>query len=279
MSAAKTKRAGFAGDHPLIGVIVASFLLLGVASSFGLSALGLWHLAGTMGVEGGWRLLLVFVIDGIIIGATGSILLLRGRGESKAMWFLWGVVFLFTGISAWANYTSHRMQGQDVSSSAMGAFMPLALLVATEVVLIALVRGSGEAPERKPRRMQRAAPTIPTIATAEAPVTPATARPARPTAPRAPRSSAGSIPNSYPFEEVNGMSEDALLAEFDNLAAHPETGVRGSAESPRFSAVAWRLVEAHGHRLSDLARRAGHADAAKLKDRVRKVREKAPLTV
>ena len=132
-----------------------------------------------------------------------------------------------------------------------------------------------EPPAPKPKRAPSAA-----VATAETPATPVapTVRP-RPTAPRAPRASTGSIPNSYPFDEVMGMSEDVLLAEFDALAIHPDTGVRGSAESPRFSAVAWRLVEAHGHRLSDLARRAGHADPGKLKDRVKNVRAKAPVAV
>lgn len=276
MSAAKTKRAGFSGDHPLIGVIVAIFLLLGVGGSFGLSAFGLWYLAGTMGVDGIWRLLLLFVIDGLIIGATGSILLLRGRGESTV--FLWFVVVLFTGISAWANFTSHQMQGQDVASAAMGAFMPLALLIATEVALIALVRRTGEAPERKPRRTaKRTAPAAVAPVEVTAPATPA--RAPRPSAPRAPRASnAGAVrATDYPFDEIMSLSEEELFSEFDALASNPATSQKGSAESPRFSAVAWHLVEAHGHRMSDLARRAGHADAARIKDRVRRVREHAPV--
>lgn len=252
MSAAKTKRAGFAGDHPLIGVVVASFLLLGVGSSFGLSAIGLWHLAGTMGVEGFWRLLLVFVIDGIIIGATGAILLLRGRGQ--ATWFLWGVVFLFTGISAWANFTSHQMQGQDVASSAMGAFMPLALLVATEVAIIALVRGEGEAPERKQRK-SKVAPAIPAapweVAPAPKPVT--KPRPAVRTAPRV------AIEDASPEASL-------LLAEFSTLMDDPSSKEQRTPAAIRLNAVTLELVDDHGITPADLA---AHAPEGTTPDSIR----------
>lgn len=271
MSAAK-KRAGFSGDHPLLGVVVVVFLLCAVGASFALSAFGLWEQAGAMGVEGGSRILLVLTIDALIVGSTAAILIRRGRKEGT--WFLWIVVIVFTAISMWANFTAHWEQGQGLTPSLIGALMPLTLLAATEVTLLTLVRSEGEAPAPKPKRT--AAPVA--VTPADAPVAAAPARTSIAATPRASRSTVGTVrATDYPFDDVLAMGEHELLAEFDRLAAHPDTNQKGSAESPRFSAVAWNLVEAHGHRLSDLARRAGHADAARIKDRVRRVREHAPV--
>lgn len=269
MSAVK-KRAGFSGDHPLLGVVVVVFLLCAVGASFALSAFGLWEQAGAMGVDGGSRILLVLTIDALIVGSTAAILIRRGRKERT--WFLWIVVIVFTAISMWANFTAHWNQGQGLTPSLIGALMPLTLLAATEVTLLTLVRSEGEAPAPKAKRAPATVAAVP----ADAPVT---ATPARAPKSRAPRASGTAVPaTDYPFDDVIPLGEDELVAEFDRLVAHPDTNLRGAPESPRFSAVAWRLVDEHNYRMSDLARRAGHTDGgARIKDRVRRVREHAPV--
>lgn len=270
MSAAR--RAGFLGDSRGLSVTAIVLAVVVAAALFVVSYQGLAHAAEAIGLhDAPW--VVPLAIDGGILVAGLLAAVKRGqrRKATLELSILWAATFASSG----ANLLAHAERGDGTLAIVVATAAPVFFLAITESIIRTIIQD--EVAERKPRRAKRAAPAA---ATAETPVTPtAPARPARPTAPRTPRTGTHALANTYPFDEVMGMSEDVLLAEFDALAIHPDTGVRGSAESPRFSAVAWRLVEAHGHRLSDLARRAGHADAAKLKDRVRKVREKAPVAV
>lgn len=281
MSAAR--RAGFNADRRVVSVPVA-IVAAGIALAlFLVSFEGLSYVGHLMGLDdmsvGGIRLgdaswLVPVALDALIVVAT--LLAIIRRAQRRKAELEWAIVYVATAASSAANFASHMQRDQGWLAALVAASMPIFLLFLSHAIIRTLIESESPAP--KPKRV---APSVASVEASAAPVN-APARPARPSAPRASRASrasAGSIPNSYPFDEVMGMSEDVLLAEFDALAVHPETGVRGSAESPRFSAVAWRLVEAHGHSLAELARRAGHADSAKLKDRVRKVREKAPATV
>lgn len=276
MSAAR--RAGFNADRRVVSVPVA-IVAAGIALAlFLVSFEGLSYVGHLMGLDdmnvGGIRLgdaswLVPVALDALIVVAT--LLAIIRRAQRRKAELEWAIVYVATAASSAANFASHMQRDQGWLAALVAASMPVFLLFLSHAIIRTLIESESPAP--KPKRVASAG----AVAEAVAPTAPA--RPARSTAPRIPRASAGSIPNSYPFDEVMGMSEDVLLTEFDALAIHPGTGVRGSAESPRFSAVAWRLVEAHGHRLSDLARRAGHADSSKLKDRVKNVRAKVPATV
>lgn len=272
------RRAGFNADRRVVSVPVA-IVAAGIALAlFLVSFEGLSYVGHLMGLDdmrvGGIRLgdaswLVPVALDALIVVAT--LLAIIRRAQRRKAELEWAIVYVATAASSAANFASHMQRDQGWLAALVAASMPVFLLFLSHAIIRTLIESESPAP--KPKRAASAG------SAAEVMAQPAPALPARPTAPRASRASTGSIANTYPFDEVMGMSEDVLLTEFDALAIHPGTGVRGSAESPRFSAVAWRLVEAHGHRLSDLARRAGHADSSKLKDRVKNVRAKVPATV
>lgn len=272
------RRAGFLGDSRGLSVTAILLAIVVAGALFIVSYQGLAYAAEAIGLhDAPW--VVPLAIDGGILVA--GLLAAVKRGQKSRATLELTILWAATLASSGANLFAHAERGDGTLAIVVATAAPVFFLAITESIIRTIIQD--EVAEKKPRRAAKRAAGA-AVATAPAEVVAATAptapaRTPRPAAPRAPRPSAGSIPNSYPFDEVMGMSEDVLLMEFDALAADPNSSVRGSAESPRFSAVAWRLVEAHGHRLSDLARRAGHADSAKIKDRVRNVRAKAPATV
>lgn len=264
-----TRKAGFHGDKRGLAVFSTILASLVAFALFFVSFEGLSYVGHLIGLGGGSWLVPV-ALDAAIIVAT--LLAIIRRAQKRRSTLEWAIVYASTAASAAANYASHAQRDQGLLPALVAASAPILLLLLSHAIIRTLIESEQPAPKPK-----RTAPAAVAVAPAEV-AAPTPARAPRPAATRAPRVSAGTVrATDYPFDDVMSRSEEELLQEFDALASSPNTSQKGSAESPRFSTVAWHLVEAHGHRMSDLARRAGHADAARIKDRVRRVREHSPV--
>lgn len=274
-----SRRAGFNADRRGISIpsaigasLIATVLFL--VSFEGLSyvgrLMGLDELRlGTIGLgDASW--LVPVALDALIVVAT--LLAIIRRAQRRKAELEWAIVYLATVASSAANFASHMQRDQGWLAALVATSAPVFLLLLSHAIIRTLIESESPAP--KPKRT----PATVAAAPADAPVAEAHHRASIAAKPRAPRATVGTVrATDYPFDYVLALSGDELLQEFDRLVAHPDTNLRGTPESPRFSAVAWRLVDEHNYRMSDLARRAGHADAARIKDRVRRVREHAPV--
>lgn len=273
-----SRRAGFNADRRGISIPSAIGASLIAAVLFLVSFEGLSYVGRLMGLDelrlgniglGDASWLVPVALDALIVVAT--LLAIIRRAQRRKAELEWAIVYLATVASSVANFASHMQRDQGWLAALVATSAPVFLLLLSHAIIRTLIESESPAP--KPKRAPAA-----TAVPAEVPAAAVPARVPSAAKPRAPRTTVGNVrATDYPFDEVIAMGEDELLLEFDRLAAHSDTNQKGSPESPRFSAVTWRLVEAHGHRLSDLARRAGHADAARIKDRVRRVRERAPV--
>lgn len=266
-----SRRAGFHADRRGLAVL-ATISASGVALAlFFVSFEGLAYVGHLIGL-GGVSWLVPIALDAAIVVAT--LLAIIRRAQRRRGTLEWGIVYASTAASAAANFASHAQRDQGLLPSLVAASAPVLLLLLSHAIIRTLVESEPPAP-----KLKRAPAMASAQAVAPTPLVATGTLPARTSKPSAPRSSGGIPATAYPFDDVLAQGEDELLAEFDRLVRHPNTNERGSAESPRFSATVWRLVDAHGHRMSDLARRAGHADSARIKDRVRRVREHAPVAL
>lgn len=259
------RKAGFHGDKRGLAIL-ATILASGVALAlFFVSFEGLAYVGTLIGL-GGVSWLVPIALDAGIIAMT--LLAIIRRAQKRKSTLPWAIVYLLTAGSTAANFASHAERGQGLLPALVAASAPIFLLLISHAIIDTLIESEPASP--KPKRTSTASAVVTTEPAPHVAPTP------RAPAPRTPRASSARKPAALPFDDVTGSTEDALLADLDRLAADPESSAKGSPESALLTATLWALVERHGHGVTDLSRRAGHDDAARFKDRVKRARAQAP---
>lgn len=253
------RRAGFLGDSRGLSVTAIVLALVVAAALFVVSYQGLAHAAEAIGLHRApW--VVPLAIDGGILVAGLLAAVKRGqkRKATLELSILWGATFA----SSAANLFAHAERGDGILAVVVAASAPIFFLAITESIIRTIIQD--EAPEKKPRRAKPVAAaetSAPATVPATAPVT--KPRPAvRPTSPRTPI-------------EAASPEAAALLEEFDSLASDPRSSERDTEQTARLSVVVLALVDAHNLSVSDLAARAGHDNGDRLRQRVRKARQRA----
>lgn len=257
MSAAR--RAGFHGDSRALSVTA---LLLAVAVSaalFAVSYQGLAYAGEAIGLASASWLVPVALDGGILV--AGLLAAVR-RGQKRSSRLEISILWLSTVASSAANVAAHASKGDGWLAIGVASIAPWAFLALTESIIRTVIQD--EVAEKRPKRAPRASVAAPS--TEVAAQLAVTAKPAESTT-----ATRVSTPRPLVAVEPSGTLDD-LLARFDALAADPHTSEPRTDESAEFTTVIRDLVDGHGQGPTALARRAGHANADRIKDRLRRAR-------
>lgn len=259
MSAAR--RAGFHGDSRALSVTA---LLLAVAVSaalFAVSYQGLAYAGEAIGLASASWIVPVALDGGILV--AGLLAAVR-RGQKRSSRLEISILWLSTVASSAANVAAHASKGDGWLAIGVASIAPWAFLALTESIIRTVIQD--EVAEKRPKRAPRAPVAAPSTTTTAQPTV--TAKPAESTTARV------STPRPLVAVEPSGTLDD-LLTRFDALAADPRTSEPRTDESAAFTTVIRDLVDGHGQGPTALARRAGHANADRIKDRLRRARKNA----
>lgn len=260
MSAAR--RAGFLGDSRALSITA---LLLAVAVSaalFAVSYQGLAYAGEAIGLASASWIVPVALDGGILV--AGLLAAVR-RGQKRSSRLEVSILWLSTIASSAANVAAHASKGDGWLAIGVASIAPWFFLALTESIIRTVVQD--EVAEKRPKRTPRASVAAPSTVTTVQPTV--TVKPIESAAP-----ARGSTPRPLVAVEPSGTLDD-LLARFDALAADPRTSEARTDESAEFTAVIRDLVDGHGQGPTALARRAGHANADRIKDRLRRARKNA----
>ncbi|MEZ5111877.1 MAG: DUF2637 domain-containing protein [Microbacteriaceae bacterium] len=252
------RKAGFLGDSRALSVSAILLAVVVAAALFVVSYQGLAHAAEAIGLHRApW--VVPLAIDGGILVAGLLAAVKRGqrRKATLELTILWSATLASSG----ANYLAHAERGDGVLAIVVATAAPVFFLAITESIIRTIIQD--EAPDRKPRRKRVAVTAEPAIASAPAAAAPAP-KPAPKRATR-PASAAVSLDSLSP--------EVAEMVEEFRQVAHDPASSEGGAVSDRMSELLLTLVDDHDVRAVDLSRIAGHADAARIRARLKKARD------
>ena len=255
-------RAGYVADRRGIANVSVVLAMLVAVALFFVSFEGLSYVGTLIGL-GGWSWLVPVALDAAVVVAT--LLAIVRRAQKRRAMLEWSIVYAATAASSAANFASHAERAQGYLPALVAAAAPILLLLLSHAVIRTLVEAGDPAP--RPVRTKPAS-ALPVAAAAEiVPAKTASASKSKPkAAPAAPATS------TFPFDEVDGLDEAALLARLDELASDPASTQRGTAQGASFTVTLWALtkVDSGEWTPTTLARRLGHADRNRVLDRVRR---------
>ncbi|WP_298038982.1 DUF2637 domain-containing protein [uncultured Microbacterium sp.] len=253
------RKAGFLGDSRALSVTAIVLAVVVAAALFVVSYQGLAHAAEAIGLHSTpW--VVPLAIDGGILVAGLLAAVKRGqrRKATLELTILWSATLASSG----ANYLAHAERGDGVLAIVVATAAPVFFLAITESIIRTIIQD--EAPERKPRRKRiQTAVTEPAVASVPAAATPATKL--------APKCDSRPVSAAVSLESLT--PEVAAMVEEFRAVAHDPASSEGGAVSDRMSALLLSLVDDHDVRAVDLSRIAGHADAARLRARLKKARD------
>lgn len=256
------RKAGFHGDRRGLAIF-STIVAAGVAFAlFFVSFEGLSYVGRLIGLGGGAWLVPV-ALDAAIVVAT--LLAIIRRAQKRGASLEWAIVYASTAASSAANFASHAQRDQGLLPALVAASAPVLLLLLSHAIIRTLVE-SEPVPARAPRASKRTA-ADPTTASVPAVTAPAP----KPAPKRAPRPASAAVSLDALSPEVAAMVE-----EFRQIAHDPASS-EGGAVSDRMSELLLALVDDHDVRAVDLSRIAGHADAARIRARLKKARDQRSL--
>ncbi len=260
MSAAR--RAGFHGDSRALSITALVLAVAVSAALFAVSYQGLAYAGAAIGLASASWLVPVALDGGILVaGLLAAVRRGQKRGSRLEVSILWSATFA----SSASNIAAHASRGDGWLAVGVASIAPWFFLALTESIIRTVVQD--EVAEKRSRRSPRASSTI---SSSEVAVQPAvTVKPIESTT-----AARVSTPRPLVAVEPSGTLDD-LLTRFDALAADPRTSEPRTDESAAFTTVIRDLVDGHGQGPTALARRAGHANADRIKDRLRRARKSA----
>lgn len=262
MSARVARSAGFHGDRRGFAIAVALFAALVALGAFYISFSGLTSIGVLLGL-GAFPWAVPVALDGAIMAAT--LLAIVRKAQKRRAALEWFIVYAASALSATVNFFIHdQLVDPLILAAVVAASAPMLLLLLSHSIIRTIIKSepqSARAP-REAKRTQTAA-VEPAVASALAVATPAL----KPAPKRVSRPASAAVSLDALSPEVA-----AMVDEF-RAVAHDPASSEGGAVSDRMSELLLALVDDHDVRAVDLSRIAGHADAARIRARLKKARD------